>query len=147
MRALIQRVSSASVTVDDQLVGSIERGLCVFIGVSKEDKLVDAERLTGKITKLRIFPDEDGKMNRSLIDTAASLLVISQFTLYADTSRGNRPSYVQAAEPQAARKLYEAFIELLRLRGIKVESGVFQAHMRVSLINDGPVTIMCDSAN
>ncbi len=143
MRALIQRVSEASVSVEDEIVGQIGPGLCVYLGVGQSDTAADAEKLAAKVTNLRVFPDEEGKMNRSLIEISGELLVISQFTLYGDTSRGNRPSYTQAAEPEKAIELYQAFINHCRDRCRFVASGRFRAHMRVRSTNDGPVTLMC----
>lgn len=145
MRALVQRVSAASVAVEGVTVGEIGPGLCVFVGVRQEDSLEHAEKLADKVLKLRIFPDDQGKMNRSLFEVAGALLIISQFTLYADTRRGNRPSYSQAARPEVARGLYEAFTLRCMQTCLQVATGVFQAHMEVRLINDGPVTLLCDS--
>lgn len=145
MRALVQRVSEASVTVDGVVTGLIAKGLLVFLGIRHDDTDVQAEHLAGKVLRLRIFPDEESKMNRSLGDISGELLVISQFTLYGDTRRGNRPSYSEAAPPEKARRLYEHFIKVCRETGVKVETGVFQAHMDVHSINDGPVTLMCYS--
>jgi D-tyrosyl-tRNA(Tyr) deacylase len=145
MRALVQRVSEARVKVDGKITGEIGPGLCVFLGVRHDDTAADAEKLVGKVVKLRIFPDEDGKMNLSLLDTAGDLLIVSQFTLYGDTRRGNRPSYSEAAEPAKAKQLYEIFVEASRRLCNHVATGVFQAHMEVSLTNDGPVTVMCYS--
>jgi D-tyrosyl-tRNA(Tyr) deacylase len=145
MRALLQRVSQASVTVDEAITGKIERGLVVFLGIGRGDTSADAERLSKKILRLRVFPDAQGKMNLSVADVAGQLLIVSQFTLYADLSRGNRPSYTAAARPETAQPLYEAFIAACRDEGMYVATGIFQAHMQVWLVNDGPVTIMCDS--
>ncbi len=145
MRALVQRVSEASVTVSGAVTSQIGRGLCVFLGIKKDDTVADAEKLARKVVSLRIFPDEAGKMNRHLLEVSGELLVVSQFTLYGDTSRGNRPSYAEAAGPSAAEKLYEAFIGCCKQRCESVASGVFQAHMEVRLLNDGPVTLMCYS--
>jgi D-tyrosyl-tRNA(Tyr) deacylase len=146
MRAVIQRVAEASVAVDGQVTGAIERGLLVLLGVQHEDKKEDAEYLVRKITGLRIFNDEAGKMNLSVADVRGSLLVVSQFTLYGDCRKGMRPSFDRAARPEIARELYEYFVTQARNTGIQVETGVFQASMRVSLINDGPVTLICESA-
>jgi D-aminoacyl-tRNA deacylase len=146
MRALLQRVSRATVTTEGSLVAQIGVGLLVFLGVGEKDSTAEAERLAQKVVQLRVFPDAQGKMNLSLADISGELLIVSQFTLYADTSRGNRPSYSEAAKPNAAENLYEYFIALCRAKGFRVSTGVFQAHMQVELINDGPVTIMCDSA-
>jgi D-aminoacyl-tRNA deacylase len=145
MRALLQRVSQANVTVDGALTGQIQRGLVVFLGVRNGDNLAAAERLAQKIVRLRLFPDTHGKMNLSVADVAGQLLIVSQFTLYADLSRGNRPSYAAAAPPSIAEPLYEAFVSACRAQGMYVATGIFQAHMQVRLVNDGPVTIMCDS--
>lgn len=146
MRALIQRVSSASVTVNDVVVGEIASGLLVLLGVAVSDNLAAAEFLAEKIVNLRIFPDEQGRFDRSLLDTGGAALVVSQFTLYADTRRGRRPSFTDAAPPAIAAPLVDAFVELLRARRITVATGIFGAHMHVALVNDGPVTIMLNSS-
>jgi D-aminoacyl-tRNA deacylase len=146
MRALLQRVSRASVTAEGSLVGQIGAGLLVFLGVGANDTKQEAERLARKVVQLRLFPDEEGKMNLSLADICGELLIVSQFTLYGDARRGNRPSYSEAARPETARYLYEHFVAICRGKGFRVSTGIFQAHMQVELINDGPVTIMCDSA-
>ena len=145
MRAVVQRVTSSSVKVGDKVVGEIGRGFLVLLGVARDDREEDADYLAEKIANLRIFNDEQGKMNLSLVDTGGAMLVVSQFTLYGDTRKGRRPSYIDAAEPEKANALYEYFTERARAQGIKVETGVFQAMMQVSLINDGPVTILLDS--
>jgi D-tyrosyl-tRNA(Tyr) deacylase len=145
MRVLVQRVSEASVTVDGQVTGQIGRGLVLFAGFKHGDTKESAGQLGGKITRLRIFPDYEGKMNLSLQDIGGALLIVSQFTLYADVRRGNRPSYSQAARPEVAEELYSHFIKACRGLAAPLATGVFQAHMQVHLINDGPVTIMCDS--
>ena len=145
MRTVIQRVSRASVTVDGEVAGSIGPGLLVLLGISKEDRREDAEYLVDKILGLRIFADEDGKMNRSVTDTGGALLVVSQFTLYGDVRKGRRPAFDRAGAPEAAKPLYEYFVATARARGIPVETGVFQAMMKVELVNEGPVTILCDS--
>lgn len=145
MRLLIQRVIKAQVTVDSQIVGSIGPGLLVFVGIREGDTAADAEKLVTKLVRLRLFSDADGKMNLSLLDTGGDLLIVSQFTLYAETRKGNRPSYSQAAKPEIARELYELFVSKCRSQGTKVETGVFQAHMVVDIVNDGPVTISCQS--
>ncbi len=145
MRALIQRVSEASVTVDDKVVGQIGSGVLVFLGVGREDNNLQAEQLARKVTQLRIFPDQEGRMNRNVADVSGEMLIVSQFTLYGDTRKGNRPSYSEAARPEAAKELYEYFVNVCRNRGIHVSTGVFQAHMKVHLVNDGPVTLMCYS--
>lgn len=145
MRALVQRVSRASVTVNGDITGEIGRGLLVFLGIRVGDTRSQAELLSQKIVQLRVFPDSNGKMNRSLIDVGGELLIVSQFTLYADTSRGNRPSYSEAAAADLAEPLYEYFVDNCRRSGALVSTGVFQAHMEVQLVNDGPVTLMCYS--
>ncbi len=147
MKAVIQRVSKASVSIDQQEVGKIERGLVVLLGVHEIDTQADVEYLVKKIAQLRIFEDEQGKMNRSLEDIHGELLSISQFTLFAETRKGNRPSFIAAARPETAITLYEAFNEGLRQRGIPVATGRFGADMDVALVNDGPVTIIIDSKN
>jgi D-tyrosyl-tRNA(Tyr) deacylase len=146
MRAVIQRVSRADVKVDGTTTGAIAQGLLVLLGVGKGDTGKDAEYLVEKILGLRIFPDDDGKMNRSVVDAGGGVLVISQFTLFGDCRRGRRPSFDDAAAPEDAQRLYEHFVEGIRTRGVPVETGVFQAHMGVELVNDGPVTILLDSA-
>ena len=145
MRALVQRVSEASVLVDSSTVGQIQKGLLIFLGIRQDDTEAQAEQLATKIGQLRIFPDADGKMNLSLHDISGEMLIVSQFTLYGDTRKGNRPSYLDAAKPEKALALYECFVEKCRSRGFPVATGVFQAHMEVRLINDGPVTIWCDT--
>ncbi len=145
MRALVQRVSEASVTVDGLVTGQIGTGLLVFVGVRYDDTQPRAEQLAQKVTSLRVFPDGQGKMNRSLSDVSGELLVVSQFTLYGDTRKGNRPSYSEAASRDLAEQLYEHFICHCRKSGVRVSTGVFQAHMEVRLVNNGPVTLMCDS--
>jgi D-tyrosyl-tRNA(Tyr) deacylase len=147
MRALLQRVSQASVSVEGAIVGQTGAGLLVFLGVGQGDTRATAERLAQKIVQLRVFPDAQGKMNLSLADILGELLIVSQFTLYAETSRGNRPSYSEAAKPDAAQELYDYFVSRCRALGFRVSTGIFQAHMQVALVNDGPVTIMCDSAS
>lgn len=145
MRALVQRVSEASVTVDGKVAGQIGRGLVVFAGFGHSDTQQRVEQLAHKIARLRIFPDSAGKMNVSLQDIEGELLIVSQFTLYAETRKGNRPSYSRAARPEVAEHLYRHFVEICRGFGLSVATGVFQAHMQVCLTNDGPVTILCDS--
>lgn len=145
MKAVIQRVSRASVTVDGTEVGRIGHGLLVLLGVGRDDSEQDAERLARKIVGLRVFQDPAGRMNLSLKDAGGSLLVVSQFTLYGDTRRGRRPSFDLAAPPELARRLYEHFVEAARREGVPVETGVFQAMMSVSLINEGPVTFLVES--
>ncbi len=145
MRAVLQRVTQARVTVDGNITGEIAAGLLVLLGVSKLDGEADAEFLVRKIAHLRIFEDEHGKMNRSLLDAGGALLVVSQFTLYGDCRKGRRPSFDDAAGAGQARALYEHFVALARRDGIRVETGIFQAHMAVSLVNDGPVTLIVES--
>jgi D-tyrosyl-tRNA(Tyr) deacylase len=144
VRAVIQRVSQARVTVGGKIVGQIGPGLCILLGVSKQDGEANANALADKIKNLRIFADEQGKMNRSLLDTAGEVLVVSQFTLYGDCRKGNRPSFTDAAPPAEAERLYEYFSQRLCAAGIKVFNGQFQAHMRVALVNDGPVTLVLE---
>jgi D-aminoacyl-tRNA deacylase len=146
MRAVIQRVSRARVTVNGETTGEIGRGLLVLLGVGREDTESDAIYLAEKISGLRIFEDEHGKMNRSLLDVGGSILAVSQFTLYGDVRRGKRPSFDAAAPPEKARQLYEFFLEQLRAAGLRCETGKFQEMMRVELVNEGPVTILLDSA-
>lgn len=146
MRAVIQRVSAASVTVEGAVVGQIGRGLLVLLGVGQADAEREAELFAEKIANMRIFPDDAGRFNRSLLDVGGAALVVSQFTLYADTRRGRRPSFTDAAPPELAAPLVDAFAAALRRRGLVVASGVFGAHMLVALENDGPVTIVLDSA-
>jgi len=145
MRALLQRVLEAQVTVSNEVAGRIGRGLLVFLGVKQGDGRTDAEYLAKKITALRIFPDESGRNNLSLSDIGGSLLIVSQFTLYADTQRGNRPSYAEAAGGELAEPLYERFLQCCRAFCPEVQTGIFGAHMEVSLVNDGPITILCSS--
>ena len=145
MRAVVQRVSRASVTVDGQIAGKIGVGLLVLLGVSKTDTPESASYLAEKIVNLRIFSDNEGKMNLSMLDAGGAALVVSQFTLYGDTRGGRRPSYLQAAPPEEANHLYQEFVRSMQSLGVKVETGVFQAHMQVDLLNDGPVTILLDS--
>jgi len=145
VRAVIQRVTRASVSVDARVAGKIGAGLLVLLGVGRSDNPESAAYLAEKIANLRIFSDEEGKMNLSLLDNGGSVLVVSQFTLYGDTRAGRRPSYIQAAPPEEASRLYEEFVRSMRSLGVPVETGVFQAHMQVELVNDGPVTILLDS--
>lgn len=145
MRAVVQRVTEARVEVAGKIVGEIGAGLLVLLGIAGDDTTSDADYLCEKIVNLRIFNDEDGRMNRSLVDISGSMLVVSQFTLYGDVRRGRRPSYSDAAEPVKANEFYQYFVERVRALGIRVETGVFQAMMKVSLTNDGPVTILLDS--
>ncbi len=147
MRALVQRVSEASVTVADETVGAIGAGLLVLLGFSAEDTHEDADYIVGKAITLRIFADDEGRFNRSALDVEAELLLVSQFTLYADTRRGRRPSFSSAAPPDRAEAEFARAVELFRQSGLRVQTGVFQAHMMVHSTNDGPVTIMLDSAD
>ena len=147
MRALIQRSKAASVRVDGQILGEIEHGLVILVCAMQGDSETEAEKLAARIAKLRIFKDEAGKMNRAITDTGGACLVISQFTLSADTSRGNRPGYSSAAPPEEGKRLYLHFSNILRNLGLRVENGEFGADMAVSLINDGPVTIWMDTAD
>jgi D-tyrosyl-tRNA(Tyr) deacylase len=146
MRLVIQRVTEARVTVSNGTAGSIRTGLLVFLGVSRTDTVEDADYLTGKLLGLRIFPDADGKMNRNLQEAGGSLLIVSQFTLYGDCRKGRRPSFDRAAPPEQAQDLYNYFVESAKRGPVPVETGVFQAMMQVHIVNDGPVTILMDSA-
>jgi len=145
MRAVVQRVSRASVTVSGEVVGQIGEGLLVLLGVSNEDCASDSVYLAEKISTLRIFDDEDGKMNQSIVDVAGDILVVSQFTLYGDVRRGRRPSWSDAAPPDKAAALYEDFVSQLKKYVRRVETGTFRAMMQVELVNDGPVTLLIDS--
>jgi D-tyrosyl-tRNA(Tyr) deacylase len=145
MRAVVQRVSRAKVTVDGEVTGEIGLGLLVLLGVGQQDTEADAVYLADKISGLRIFEDEMGKMNRSLQDAGGEVLAVSQFTLYGDARRGKRPSFDAAAPPETARRLYEFFVERIRAAGLRCETGTFQAMMQVELVNEGPVTILLDS--
>jgi D-tyrosyl-tRNA(Tyr) deacylase len=145
MRALLQRVTQASVVVEGSVVGEIGPGLLILLGVAKPDTDTDAALLVDKIVNLRVFPDADGKMNRSLRDSGGSLLVVAQFTLYGDCRKGRRPGFEAAAPAEQARALYESFVEIARRSGLRVETGVFQAHMEVALMNDGPVTLLLET--
>jgi D-tyrosyl-tRNA(Tyr) deacylase len=145
MRAIIQRVTKGSVTVDNKVVGRVGKGFVVFLGICHDDTEEDAKYISKKITNMRIFEDEQGKMNLSLSQVNGGVLAISQFTLYGDTKKGNRPSFVGAAPPEHANRLYQHCIELIRESGIPTESGIFQAEMLVEIHNDGPVTIFIDS--
>lgn len=145
LRAVVQRVSQASVKVDEKIVGEINKGLLVLLGVGREDTVADLEYLVNKIVGLRIFEDENDKMNLSLLDIKGELLVVSQFTLYGDVRKGKRPSFTDSAPPEVAEEMYLKFIDKCAEMGIKTEKGMFGANMKVSLINDGPVTILLDS--
>jgi D-tyrosyl-tRNA(Tyr) deacylase len=145
MRAVLQRVTRASVTVGDEVTGQIERGLVVLLGVEQDDTDADAHQLADKTIQLRIFDDADGKMNLALPDVGGSVLVVSQFTLLGDCRKGRRPSFIQAAAPELAERLYETFVAAIGVQGIRVATGRFRAMMQVELVNDGPVTIMLDS--
>jgi len=145
MRAVIQRVTAADVQVDHEIVGRIGPGLLVLLGIARSDEEKDADYLADKVVNLRIFEDDEGKMNRSLLETGGELLVVSQFTLLGDCRKGRRPSFVEAAPPERAEQLYEYFVDQLRLKGINVSTGRFQAMMAVSLVNDGPVTLILES--
>ena len=145
MIALLQRVSEAKVTVDDKIAGEIGSGLLIFLGVFQNDALEDTKFLTNKIIHLRLFDDDAGKMNRSLLDVEGAVLVVSQFTLCADTKKGRRPSFIKAAQPKLGEKIYNNFIQDLNKRGVSVATGIFGAMMDVQLVNDGPVTFLLDS--
>jgi D-tyrosyl-tRNA(Tyr) deacylase len=145
MRAVVQRVKQSKVTTDNKVVGQIGSGLLVLLGVAKGDSAKDADYLANKIINLRIFEDENRKMNRSLLETGGELLAVSQFTLLADCRKGRRPSFIEAAEPEKATDLYEKFVNMVRAKGVAVQTGRFRAMMEVALINDGPVTIIIES--
>ncbi|OGH59354.1 MAG: D-tyrosyl-tRNA(Tyr) deacylase [Candidatus Magasanikbacteria bacterium RIFCSPHIGHO2_01_FULL_33_34] len=145
MRVVLQRVKNVSVKVNNKSVGEISGGLLLFVGVGQNDKENQADYLVEKIIKMRIFDDIDGKMNESLLDIGGQILVVSQFTLYADSTKGNRPSFMAAASGEKAENLYNYFVQKLRDKGIKVETGEFGANMEVGLLNDGPVTILLDT--
>lgn len=144
MKIVVQRVSKAQVEVEGKIVGKIEKGFLVLLGVTHGDTKEQADYIVKKLCNLRIFTDENGKMNLSLKDVGGELLIVSQFTLYADTSSGNRPSFINAAKPEEANELYEYVCKECEKKGIKVEKGIFGAHMKVSLLNDGPVTIIIE---
>ena len=144
MRAVVQRVTEARVVVAGGVVGEIGGGLCVLLGIARGDEDPDAERLAGRVARLRIFENEGGRFDRSLVDTGGAALVVSQFTLIADTAKGNRPSFGDAAEPEAAERLYEGFCTALAALGVPVETGAFGARMRLEIVNDGPVTVVLD---
>jgi D-tyrosyl-tRNA(Tyr) deacylase len=145
MRAIVQRVKESAVSVDGEVISNIGNGLLVFIGIAQEDRSSDAEYLAEKISNLRIFEDDAGKMNRSLLEVGGQMLVVSQFTLLGDCRKGRRPSFVQAAPPETADRLYKYFSDSVRKKGIIVQTGRFRAMMAVSLINDGPVTLILES--
>lgn len=145
MRVVIQRSKKAEVAIEGMVVGAISKGLVLLVGINEEDTQEDVDYLVGKITKMRIFEDENEKMNLAITDVAGEILSISQFTLFADTKKGNRPSFIKAARPEQAIPLYEAFNQGLKDMGISVATGEFGADMQVSLVNDGPVTILLDS--
>ena len=145
MRALLQRVRRASVSVNGEVVGAISEGLLLFVGIAQSDSPEDVAYLVDKAVNLRVFPDAEGRFDRSALDTKAELLAVSQFTLYADTRKGRRPSFTDAAPPEQARGLFEAFVVVLKNTGLRVATGRFQEHMLVELENDGPVTILIDS--
>ncbi len=145
MRAVVQRVTSARVTVDDRPVGCIGAGLLILVGIGRDDGRDAVSYLVDKVVGLRVFPDADGRMNRSVREVGGEILLVSQFTLYGDCRRGRRPSFDGAAAPDEARAVYEEIVEGLRARGVAVETGVFRAHMKVHAVNDGPVTILLDA--
>lgn len=145
MRAVVQRVSSSKVTVDENIIGEIDKGLLILLGVTHEDTSEDVDYLLEKIVNLRIFEDDNEKMNLSLKDVNGELLVVSQFTLYGDCKKGRRPNFTSAAKPDLANKLYEEFVDKAKKQNIKVGTGQFGAHMMVELVNDGPVTMLIDS--
>ena len=144
MKVIVQRVDNASVSVDNKIVGKVDKGLMLLVGFTHDDSIKDIEYMVRKVINLRVFDDENGVMNRSILDINGSILSISQFTLYADTKKGNRPSYVNAMKGELSTVLYDKFNELLS-EHVKVETGIFGSEMKVSLINDGPVTIILDS--
>ena len=145
MRCVVQRVSEASVAMNGETVGAVGPGLMVLIGVSAEDTDADLKYMTEKVPNLRIFDDDNGVMNRSVLDAGGGILAVSQFTLYGDARGGRRPSYIRAAKPEEANAMYERLVEAWRAKGIHVETGIFRTDMKVSLVNDGPVTILLDS--
>jgi D-tyrosyl-tRNA(Tyr) deacylase len=145
LKALLQRVTTATVTVEDKVVGKIGHGLVVFVGAANDDTAQDIQYLVRKIVELRIFEDTEGKFNLSILDVSGELLLVSQFTLLANTRRGRRPGFTDAAPPDIAETLFNQFVEQVRMTGLKVETGRFQTHMHVEINNDGPVTIMIDS--
>jgi D-aminoacyl-tRNA deacylase len=145
LKAVVQRVAAARVLVDGQVVGEIGAGLCVLLGVADGDRQDEAGRLASRVARLRIFENEEGKFDRSVLETGGAVLVVSQFTLIADTSKGNRPSFSHAARPETAEPLYEAFCEALEDENVPVARGAFGAHMQVEIVDDGPVTIILDA--
>lgn len=145
MRAVVQRVSRAEVRVDDKIVGRVDKGLLIYLGVGKEDSVVDIEYMAEKVTGLRIFEDENGKMNLSVKDIGGEILAISQFTLYGDVRKGKRPSFTDSAAPDKGEELYNQFINNIQNMGVGVDKGIFGAHMMIDYVNDGPVTILLDS--
>jgi D-tyrosyl-tRNA(Tyr) deacylase len=145
MRAVIQRVKQSSVSIDNSIVSEIQKGLLVLLGIAKDDEIGDAGYLSEKLIHLRIFEDKNGKMNRSLLDTGGEMLVVSQFTLLGNCSKGRRPSFIDAADPEKANWLYDIFTDNVKQKGVTVKTGKFQTMMDVSLINDGPVTLIVDS--
>lgn len=145
MRGVVQRVKRAHVSVDEKVIGQIEHGIVLLLGVEENDDEKDLEYMTDKVLNLRIFEDEEGKMNRSLLDVSGSILVVSQFTLHGDARKGRRPSFIAAARPEKAIQMYEKFIKNMKNQGIKTDTGEFGADMEVMILNDGPVTILLDS--
>ncbi len=145
MRTLVQRVSQAFVSVDDKIVGKIDKGLMILLGVKAEDSQKEIDYLAGKCANLRVFPDENGNMNRSLLDVGGEALIVSQFTLYGNTAKGRRPSFIEAAPPEIAEPIYKDFVAAMEKLGIKCQTGVFGAMMLVEIHNDGPVTLMLES--
>lgn len=145
MRVVIQRSKEAAVSVNGEIVGSISKGYVLLVGITHDDTMDDVKYVAKKVSEMRIFEDDEGKMNRSIQEVGGEILSVSQFTLYADTKRGRRPSFIDAAKPELAKPLWEAFNEQLKQYGLKVETGIFGAEMKVSLINDGPVTIIVES--
>jgi D-tyrosyl-tRNA(Tyr) deacylase len=144
MRAIIQRVQKSQVSISEDVVAAIDQGLLILLGISPTDNEALAQKMAGKIATLRIFEDDEGKMNLSLLDVGGEALIVSQFTLYADTRRGRRPSFTQAAKPEFAEPLVNVFVEMMQQQGVRTQAGVFGAHMQVALVNDGPVTILLD---
>lgn len=145
MRAVVQRVSEASVSVDGKVTGAVQQGLCVLVGVGAQDAEADAQWLADKVVELRIFEDEAGKMNRSVLEVQGGVLAISQFTLLGDARKGTRPGFIDAARPEVAQPLYQKFCALVRARGVQVGEGIFRATMQVRIVNEGPVTLLLDS--